>query len=73
MERVSTGVELLDDMLGGGIPANSVVLVAGRPGAGKTILSQQVLFRNARKDGQGLYLSTVGEPAIKVLEAMAAD
>lgn len=73
MEQVSTGIELLDDMLGGGIPANSVVLVAGRPGAGKTILSQQALFRNARKGGQGLYLSTVGGPAIKVLEAMAAD
>jgi len=36
MIRVSTGVEGLDEMLGGGFPKRRVVLLCGGPGAGKT-------------------------------------
>ena len=41
LARVPTGVAGLDEMLGGGFPARSVVLVCGGPGAGKTVLSLQ--------------------------------
>jgi len=67
LERVSTGVERLDEMLDGGIPRYSTVFIAGLPGTGKTILSQQALFANARQGRTGLYLSTISEPPIKVL------
>jgi KaiC/GvpD/RAD55 family RecA-like ATPase len=33
----------LDTVLGGGLPAGSLVVVAGPPGSGKTILAQQIL------------------------------
>jgi circadian clock protein KaiC len=57
----------MDAVLGGGLPANSINLVAGAPGSGKTILAQQFLFENARDDRPGIYLSTVSEPLEKIL------
>lgn len=66
-DRIPTGVERLDEILEGGIPRYSTVFIAGLPGTGKTILSQQALFANARQGRTGLYLSTISEPPIKVL------
>jgi len=65
LRRFPTGIAPLDIMLGGGIPAYAVVVLAGEPGTGKTILSQQILFANAASGGKGLYLSTVSESPIK--------
>jgi len=67
LERVTTGVARLDEILHGGIPRYSVVFITGLPGTGKTILSQQALFANGRQGRTGLYLSTISEPPIKVL------
>jgi len=39
--RVSTGIAGLDRMLGGGYPVESIVMVSGGPGSGKTISSLQ--------------------------------
>ncbi|MFH1126438.1 MAG: ATPase domain-containing protein [Candidatus Altiarchaeota archaeon] len=55
--KVSTGVKVLDEILTGGIPEYSCVLVSGSCGTGKTILTQQFLFDGARKGEKGLYLS----------------
>lgn len=44
-ERVSTGVDQLDAMLGGGLPAASTTMVMGPSGAGKTTLGLQFLSR----------------------------
>ena len=67
LERITTGIERLDGILGGGIPRYSVVFITGLPGTGKTILSQQAVFANAGQGHVGLYLTTVSEPQIKVL------
>ncbi len=67
LDRITSGSDRLDQILDGGIPRYSVVFVAGLPGTGKTILSQQTLFANARQGRTGLYLSTISEPSIKVL------
>lgn len=61
----STGIEPLDRILDGGIPPYSVVIIAGEPGTGKTILSQQILFANATPERKAIYLTTVSEPPIK--------
>ncbi len=65
LRRFSTGVPPLDDVLGGGVPAYAVVLLAGEPGTGKTILAQQMLFANAARGGKGLYMTTLSESPIK--------
>lgn len=46
MNRISTGIEGMDEMLGGGFPPKHVVTVAGPPGAGKTIFVLQFTHAN---------------------------
>lgn len=66
-DRLPSGSDRLDAVLGGGLPLNGITLLAGRPGSGKTILAQQYLFGNATVDRPALYLSTVSEPLEKIL------
>ena len=65
--RINTGIAQLDAILGGGVPRGSAVFVTGLPGTGKTILSQQAAFANARAGRTCLYLSTISEPPVKML------
>ena len=66
-DRISSGSRRLDDVLGGGLLANSINVVMGLPGSGKTILAQQYVFQNASEDRPAVYLSTVSEPLEKIL------
>lgn len=70
LEFESTGDSALDRILGGGIPARSVVMIAGEPGSGKTVLTIQMLFHAARQGKKCLYFTTLSEPAIKVIRYM---
>jgi circadian clock protein KaiC len=57
-ERVSSGVEGLDSLIGGGYPRGSLVIIAGETGSGKTIISSQYLYNGASKhDEPGIYVS----------------
>ena len=44
INRLTTGVPGLDDVLGGGLPEFSFNLVAGPPGCGKTTFAHQMMF-----------------------------
>ena len=44
LEKVSTGSAEIDRRLGGGIPHRTLMLVEGQPAAGKSTLSQQLLW-----------------------------
>jgi circadian clock protein KaiC len=66
-ERLSSGAERLDAILGGGLLSNSLNMIMGLPGSGKTILAQQYLLGNATEEHPGVYLSTVSEPLDKIL------
>jgi len=67
MDRLSSGNERLDDVLGGGLVLDAITLLVGAPGTGKTILAEQCVFANASPERRGLYLSTVSEPFDKLL------
>jgi circadian clock protein KaiC len=67
IDRLASGSDRLDTVLGGGFLLNGINLIMGRPGSGKTILAQQYLFHNATAERPGLYLSTVSEPLEKIL------
>jgi len=56
-ERVSTGNEGLDDILGGGLDADRMYLYEGRPGTGKTTLALEFLLEGARNGEKVLYIS----------------
>lgn len=66
-QRIHTGIENLDDILGGGFPSASINIIAGGPGTGKTMLVQQIAFGIARPSAKVLYLTTVSEPMHKVM------
>ena len=66
-DRLSSGSDRLDAVLGGGVPRNGIVLIGGNPGSGKTILAQQYVFHNASADRPAIYLTTVSEPLEKIL------
>jgi len=54
-ERISTGNDKLDTLLDGGFLRNSMILLAGNPGAGKTILSSRFIYKGALEDEPGVY------------------
>lgn len=60
--RNSTGIEGLDNILGGGLPRNHLYLVEGTPGSGKTTLGLQFLRRGVEDGEKGLYI-TLSETA----------
>lgn len=66
-DRLTSGHEPLDAVLGGGLPANAISLLMGRPGSGKTILAQQYIFRNATPERPSIYFATVSEPLEKIV------
>ncbi len=65
--RISTGNPQADRVLGGGLPANSINIVMGQPGTGKTIFAEQLLFHNASADRPIVYVSTLSEPMSKMV------
>lgn len=71
LPRVETGVRNLDAILNGGLPKGSVTVIAGPPGSGKTILSQQICFHAASPENRILYFSTLSEPTAKTLRYLS--
>jgi len=57
VERISTGIEGLDYLLCGGIPQRSQVLLVGDVGSGKTLMSFEIAYKNARKGIPVTYLT----------------
>jgi circadian clock protein KaiC len=66
--RVTTGIKKLDRMLGGGFPENSIILVSGGPGTGKTLVSLNFVLEGARKGEKCCYL-TLNETREDILRA----
>ncbi len=67
IDKISTGSAGLDEVLDGGIPRNTITVLMGAPGTGKTILAEQLAFANATPESPVLYLTTLSEPLEKIL------
>jgi circadian clock protein KaiC len=67
VEKLKTGCAGLDEILYGGIPANTITVIMGSPGTGKTILAEQMAFSRATPEGPALYLTTMSEPLEKFI------
>jgi KaiC domain protein len=57
IEKVKTGIEGLDEMLFGGIPIGSTVVVMGSFGTGKTTFGLQFLSQGLAEGEKGIYIS----------------
>ena len=67
INQLSSGVPGLDDLLGGGIPEFSFIMIGGAPGAGKTTLAHQIMFALANPNRRALFFTVMGEPPLKML------
>ncbi|MDQ5844760.1 MAG: AAA family ATPase [Acidobacteriota bacterium] len=65
--KIPTGCAGLDEVLMGGIPENTITVLIGAPGTGKTLLAEQLAFANATPDAPVLYLTTLSEPLDKFI------
>ncbi|MCR4657628.1 MAG: DNA repair protein RadA [Lachnospiraceae bacterium] len=68
-ERIVTGIEEFDRVLGGGIVPGSLVLVGGDPGIGKSTLLLQVCKELTGMEHEVLYVS--GEESLKQIKMRA--
>ncbi len=60
--RVPTGIYGVDELIGGGLLKNSITLVAGHCGTGKTTFATQFLYNGAKRGEPGLFVSLETEP-----------
>jgi DNA repair protein RadA/Sms len=61
-ERLRTGIDEFDFVLGGGIVPGSMVLVGGEPGIGKSTILLQVAGRVNERGGSALYVTGEESP-----------
>nr|WP_279530131.1 DNA repair and recombination protein RadB [Halospeciosus flavus] len=75
-DRITTGCDALDDLLGGGFERGTVTQLYGPPGAGKTNVALSASVEVAADEGTAVYVDTEGlsvERFRQVLEATADD
>jgi KaiC/GvpD/RAD55 family RecA-like ATPase len=71
IERIKTGIPGLDELIGGGIPKDHLMLVTGNCGTGKTIFCSQYIYNGIMKYKEnGVYLS-FEEPAESIKENLS--
>ena len=70
VQLLSTGIEELDRLLGGGIPSRQILLIAGQPGSGKTILAGQIGFAAAARGEPVVLATAASEPHSKLIESL---
>jgi circadian clock protein KaiC len=68
LERVPTGITGLDDILRGGFLEGGVYIIQGSPGAGKTVLANEICFRHAAAGGRAAYVTLLAEMHTRLLQ-----
>ncbi len=71
MDIVSTGIEGLDEILGGGVLSPSTTFIAGTPGTGRTTLGMQSLCAAAKKGEKVLYVAISSKPEALIRQILA--
>ena len=66
-DRLSSGIAGLDTLLLGGFIRNGLYILQGAPGAGKTILSNQMCYAHAAGGGRALYVTLLSEQHERLL------
>src|ERR1700733_12035543 len=67
MGRVDTGIPGLDTILNGGLFKGGVYIIEGAPGAGKTILGNQICFHRAAEGDSTIYITLLAESHARLL------
>lgn len=72
LARIATGVPGLDDITGGGFLQSGVYMFQGAPGAGKTILANQIVHAHAAAGGKVVYVTLLAESHARLLQHMGS-
>jgi circadian clock protein KaiC len=72
LRLMATGIPGLDLVLNGGLEHGAVMVIAGAPGTGKTILAQQICFAKATVAHKAVYYTTVSETHTKLVRHLEA-
>ncbi|WP_322103209.1 ATPase domain-containing protein [Paraburkholderia sp. J41] len=71
LARLSSDVPGLDRITGGGLIAGSSYIIQGHPGAGKTILANQIAFAQARQGRKVLYVTLLAESHDRLFQSLS--
>jgi len=71
IERVSTGVPGLDELIEGGLPKGRITLITGAAGSGKTTLGMQFLHSGSTSFGENGLFVTLEEEAADITRDMS--
>ena len=69
ISRMPTGIEGLDNLMGGGFQRDKVYLISGEAGTGKTIFCLQYVLAGIRKGENAAYISLDEKPRHLVEDA----
>lgn len=64
--KVSTGLDWLNRLLGGGLPPQSLMVLGGAPGAGKSILTFHMMAEAVKRGAHALLVTTIHQPVSKL-------
>ena len=67
LDKIPSGIEGLDVILRGGVFQGGITIVQGNPGAGKTILGNQLCFNHVAAGGRALYVTLLAENHSRML------
>lgn len=70
VDRLPTGIDGLDAVLNGGLLRGAAYIIHGPPGAGKTILSNQICFGHTSRGESALYVSLFAESHDRMIRFM---
>ncbi|WP_407342808.1 circadian clock protein KaiC [Pengzhenrongella phosphoraccumulans] len=75
VERVSTGLDALDELLGGGVYRGSMSMISGSAGTGKTTLAAQIVDAACARGERALFVSFEESPdqLIRDLRSVGID
>ncbi|WP_207460400.1 ATPase domain-containing protein [Azospirillum sp. SYSU D00513] len=68
LDRVPSGIHGLDLILRGGFLRGGVYIIQGVPGAGKTILANQMCFTHVASGGRAAYVTLLAESHTRMLQ-----
>jgi len=71
LDRVASNVPGLDQVLCGGLVAGSSYILQGQPGAGKTILANQIAFGRAARGEHVLYVTLLAESQDRLFQSLS--
>jgi circadian clock protein KaiC len=69
-DRLPTGIPGLDAVLGGGVLPGGIYIIQGAPGAGKTILGNQICFAHGAMGRRALYVTLLAESHSRMIGHM---